>query len=614
MFVSPRRLRLHAHNGNPILLQPLALSRLDPFIRSSVEAHQSRKLGSIAKIEALGKPAGQEEEEDDLLSSLTKRRGGRTKKGIQKISPKDWLLTEEGLKFRHPTVGRPNWLGDDIPFPTNPWFKPQPPLSDKIRTKVYESFKQRVHAIYKQKSYPDLSLDEKQRQEQILIRETSEQWGICRDRVSAIIRLKAMEDSWPLNKINEEGEPIKPHKRTLQLNFEKGMESVLGVQTDQVLRHNEDINELANRRLQRKSSFYGTEFVPIDSPEPDAQPTPPRKAQTARSKNSNKYQENDEPTETRHIIGSDGLPRPSTSYISKPPNKIPMVFTDVSEFPRAPKPMSKRKARYYPKTSLLPDYSVEPTRSSSNSARRSHSTAATASSSEHIDSPQFSSSSSGIYETAATSNKQREKMDEERRSFAARLLKQLKGCANSENGSKLIDQLSASPDYSEFSNLTGIDADEIKESLLLRAGGLSFKTSGGPKNAGDFTPDRINPTNNDNGSPVSEDEKQIRSIKFEMIKSIYLKKLELNSSGRLLLPKSIRSQEEKDLKILQNTLPSSSTQSPDRSSNPSQSASSDLISSRSNQLVRKCMKGPLGRIKQRQQLQLLANRKQTVNH
>ncbi|KAA1130679.1 hypothetical protein PGTUg99_023693 [Puccinia graminis f. sp. tritici] len=624
MFVSPRRLRLATQNGNAILLQSIASSRLDPSIRSSVQAPQSRKLGSIAKIQALGKPAGAEEEEDDLLSSLTKRRGGRTKKGIQKISPKDWLLTEEGLKFRHPTIGRPNWLGDEIPFPTNPWFKPQPPISDKIRTQVYESFKQRIHAIYKQQSYPNLSLDEKTRQEQILIRETSDQWGICRDRVSAIIRLKAMEDSWPLNETNEEGQPIKPHKRTLQLNFEKGMESVLGVQTDPAIRLNPDINQLANRRLQRKSSFYGTEFVPIDSPEPRPQPAQPPSEMNAteaqRSKNKNKYQEDGEPTETRHVIGSDGLPRPSTCYISKPPNKVPMVFTDVSEFPRAPKPMSKRKARYYPKTSLLPDYSAQPTRSSPSSARRSHSTAAaTIASVEQLNNPQFPPSNSDIHETAAASKAQQEKSDEEKRNLAGRLLRQLKGCASSENGSKLLDQLSTSPDYSEFSSLTGIDADEIKESLLLRAGGLSFKASGGKKIMEEFHPDRINSIRNENEAPVSEDEKQIRSIKLEMIKSIYLKKLELNSSGRLLLPKSIRAKEDKDLKILQSAGSTSSTSIANQSScssssstsGPTPSSSSDLISSRSNQLVRKCMKGPLGRIKQRQ---LLANRNQSANH
>ncbi|KNZ53386.1 hypothetical protein VP01_3255g1, partial [Puccinia sorghi] len=612
MFVRLRRLQLLAPYRNAIQQQSLSLSRLDTSIGFSIEIPQSRKLGSIARIQALDKPEGSEEEADDLLSSLTKRRGGRTKKGIQKISPKDWLLTEEGLKFRHPTIGRTNWLGDDIPFPTNPWFKPKPPLSDKLRTKVYDSFKQRILAIHKQQSFSDLSSDEKKKQEQILLRETSEQWGICRDRVSAIIRLKAMEASWPLNDTNEEGQPIKPHKRTLQLNFEKGMESVLGVQTDQVNRLNEDINELANRRLQRRSSFYGTEFVPIDSPHPDAQPAPtePSHPQTERPKNKNKYQENDEPTEKRHIMGSDGLPRPPPCYISNIPNKVPMVFTDVSEFPRAPKPMSKRKAKYYPKTSLLPDYSALPSRSGPQSARRSHSTAAATPVVEPIGGSPFSPSETEVCETLAASNTRQDKTDAQRRNLTARLLRQLKGCANSEHGSRLIDELSALPHDSECTYLTGMDANQIKESLLLRAGGLSFKAPGSKKNMESLDPIETSSTKNE-----TPDEKQIQSIKVDMIKSIYLKKLELNSAGRLLLPRSIRSKEEKDLKILQHTTPSS-TYNVARNNGTtvaSQSNSPDLIGSRSNQLVRRCMKGPLGRIKQRQELQLLASRNQAVD-
>ncbi|POV98275.1 hypothetical protein PSTT_14537 [Puccinia striiformis] len=42
--------------------------------------------------------------------------------------------------------------------------------------------------------------------------------------------------------------------------------------------------------------------------------------------------------------------------------------------------------------------------------------------------------------------------------------------------SKLLDQISTSSDYTEFRNLTGIDEDQITKTLLLRAGGLSFKT------------------------------------------------------------------------------------------------------------------------------------------
>ncbi|KAI9625582.1 hypothetical protein KEM48_010844 [Puccinia striiformis f. sp. tritici PST-130] len=62
-----------------------------------------------------------------------------------------------------------------------------------------------------------------------------------------------------------------------------------------------------------------------------------------------------------------------------------------------------------------------------------------------------------------------------------------------------------------------------------------------------------------NYSDMSEDEKPIGSIKFDMIKSIYLKKLELNPSGRLLLAKSVRSKEERDLKPCQHTTSSAST-------------------------------------------------------
>ncbi|KAH9452499.1 hypothetical protein Pst134EB_016451 [Puccinia striiformis f. sp. tritici] len=529
----------------------------------------------------------------------------------------------KGLKFRHPTIGRTNWLGDEIPFPTNPWFKPQVPLSDNTRTRVYESFKQRTLAIYSQQIYPSLSFDEKIRQEQILIRETSEQWGICCEQVSAIIKLKAMEDAWPLNNKSEEGQPIKPHKRTLQLNFEKGMESVLGVQTNQ--------------------------FVPINSPQSDTQPslsTPEvKETQLKRLKNKNKYQEYDQPSGTRHIIGSDGLPRPPTAYVSRPANKIPMVFTDISKFPRAPKPMSKQQARYFPKTSLLPDYLVEPTCSSQPTSHRSHSTIApTMASVDPMNSAQFSSPKGDICENSIGSNPQQvEGMAAERRIPATRLLSQLKGCSSSENSSKLLDQISTSSYYSEFRNLTGIDEDQIKESLLLRTGGLSFKTPGDgcKKNVVDFdfsdpsdqSSNSTIPSKQQNKNPgqshavsvLSEDEKQIRSIKFEMIKSIYLKKLELNSSGRLLLPKSVRSKEEKDLKLFQHTTSSASTSSSTHNTgqNPttatttgtiSQTNPSELSGSTSNQLVRRCMKGPLGRMKQRQQLQLLAKQNQPVNH
>ncbi|KAI9615633.1 hypothetical protein H4Q26_011575 [Puccinia striiformis f. sp. tritici PST-130] len=83
--------------------QSLMLGQLEAgafYLISPVETTHSRNIGSIAKIQALLKPARQEGEEDDLLASFTKRRGGQTKKGIQRLA-----ISEEGLKFRHPSIG-----------------------------------------------------------------------------------------------------------------------------------------------------------------------------------------------------------------------------------------------------------------------------------------------------------------------------------------------------------------------------------------------------------------------------------------------------------------------------------------------------------------------------
>ncbi|POW06359.1 hypothetical protein PSTT_09039 [Puccinia striiformis] len=392
-----------------------------------------------------------------------------------------------------------------------------------------------------------------------------------------------MEDTWPLNDKNKEGKPIKPHKRTLKLNSEKGMEGVLGVQTDQVIQ----LNEIANHHLQHKSSFYGTQL----SPSILLNPTPnhlslhlklrTHNSSDRRTKRNIKNMTSLLGPRYVHIVGSDGLPCPPTSYISKPANKILMVFTNVSEFPQAPKPMSKRQARYFPKTSLLPDYLAEPTCSSQPTLRRSHSTVApTIASVDPINNAHFFPAKGDVCENSIGSNPQQvEKMAVKRRILVTQLLSQLKGCLRLENSSKLLDQIRTSSNYSEFRNLTGIDKDQIKESVLLRAGGLSFKT------------------------PVmSEDEKPIGSIKFDMIKSIYLKKLELNPSGRLLLAKSVRSKEERDLKPCQHTTSSAST-SPSilntgRNSTTatttgpsSQTNPSELSGSTSNPLVQRCMKG-----------------------
>jgi hypothetical protein len=60
------------------------------------------------------------------------------------------------------------------PFPLNPSFKPPPPISDKIRTQIFNSFMQ------EQKNESELS----------------QSFGYSVSRIKAILRLKKLEQLW----------------------------------------------------------------------------------------------------------------------------------------------------------------------------------------------------------------------------------------------------------------------------------------------------------------------------------------------------------------------------------------------------------------------------------
>ena len=62
------------------------------------------------------------------------------------------------------------------PFPLNPSFKPPTPLSDQLRTLIYNEYM----------TNPEL----------YNVRVLSERHGISIQRVDAILRLKGMEESW----------------------------------------------------------------------------------------------------------------------------------------------------------------------------------------------------------------------------------------------------------------------------------------------------------------------------------------------------------------------------------------------------------------------------------
>ncbi|KAH7334492.1 hypothetical protein B0J17DRAFT_109508 [Rhizoctonia solani] len=65
------------------------------------------------------------------------------KKGRQaKVDPQtveSWFRGE-GLPYLNPIPGKSNWLGGDIPYPDNPTFKPPPPLSDVVRSSIYNRY------------------------------------------------------------------------------------------------------------------------------------------------------------------------------------------------------------------------------------------------------------------------------------------------------------------------------------------------------------------------------------------------------------------------------------------------------------------------------------------
>lgn len=150
------------------------------------------------------KPLGEGQEEDlfgtEIEDEVTEVQG-------KEYRPKPstfWQWSEEvAPDFRDPKPR--NWLGGDVPFPLNPSFKPPIPLSDALRTQLYQSFMRD----------PETNS----------VRALSSRHNISIKRVDAILRLKGLEEAW-----KKEGTP-------LQTGFTQGMEYVLAVpQPDEIVK------------------------------------------------------------------------------------------------------------------------------------------------------------------------------------------------------------------------------------------------------------------------------------------------------------------------------------------------------------------------------------------
>ncbi|CAG7851707.1 SubName: Full=Uncharacterized protein {ECO:0000313/EMBL:CCA68742.1} [Serendipita indica DSM 11827] len=123
-----------------------------------------------------------------------------------------WLRSHEGQSFRRPREDGPNWLGGSVPFPLNPSFKPPPPITDKLRTEIFNKH------LEKGKTEEELSSEYK--------------LGI--NRIRAILRLKKLEQLWVMNKIRHH-------------QFQSRMERYLGAQIDPYDKSRQAARDSANR-------------------------------------------------------------------------------------------------------------------------------------------------------------------------------------------------------------------------------------------------------------------------------------------------------------------------------------------------------------------------------
>ncbi|WWC68931.1 mitochondrial 37S ribosomal protein mS45 [Kwoniella pini CBS 10737] len=107
----------------------------------------------------------------------------------------DWIKSE-GSQYRDPVKGqKAKWLGDKVPYSSNPTFRPPPPLSDYMQNQVYA----------------DIRRGRK-------VTELAEKYNISKARIEAIKKLKEIEDEFNRRSI------------PLQTAFLNGMEPLLGVQ------------------------------------------------------------------------------------------------------------------------------------------------------------------------------------------------------------------------------------------------------------------------------------------------------------------------------------------------------------------------------------------------
>ncbi|CAB5363054.1 unnamed protein product [Rhizophagus irregularis] len=140
-------------------------------------------------------PPPPSKEEKEKVDDITQPEAPKAPSRIRRPKYKIWLVNE-GKNFTD-SYDRPNYLGSNIPFPMNPFFKPQPPLSDSTKEEIWLKFTQEGQTP----------------------RKIGTDYGVSLKRVEAILKLKKLEKDMDKKGI------------TLQKNLSENIEKMLGARS-----------------------------------------------------------------------------------------------------------------------------------------------------------------------------------------------------------------------------------------------------------------------------------------------------------------------------------------------------------------------------------------------
>ncbi|KAJ2158134.1 hypothetical protein GGF46_004006 [Coemansia sp. RSA 552] len=148
-------------------------------------------------------PASVRVEKDESQGAGGGRRGrskvARKERGQREFNGfRAWLSQEGQSKYEKVMPGKTNYVGGEIPFPMNPFFKPRKPVSDAKKEQIYAKYLENPLMFTP--------------------RVLGEKFSVSIKRVEAILKLKAIEKH--MVKHND----FKPQKK-----LTAGMESIMGV-------------------------------------------------------------------------------------------------------------------------------------------------------------------------------------------------------------------------------------------------------------------------------------------------------------------------------------------------------------------------------------------------